>query len=260
MIPAAQEWKITPLLGPTIVFTSAQMNTLPNGFSILGSADNITGIKVIAKSYLNNATFQCIAFVVINPARRNDSTRAIATLQVAGTQYWLYVYCTKLSIAPLLLGEPGQFSCGPVSCPPLYSPGVDNTCTVQWSAPWTVDCAPLTSYTITVTKRYNGEVVSNSSQSPLTTRMHNVTVSEPAVDYTVTFVAVNRIGSNDCAVEFMSPKEQSRCVFILFLFSEQIVIIPLCQEPVDFTLEVTVSSSERVFIMPMVYIIVQYIA
>ena len=87
MLPAAQEWKITPLLGPTIVFTSAQMNTLPNGFSILGSADNTTGIKVIAKSYLNNATFQCIAFVVIDPARRNDSTRAIATLQIAGTQY-----------------------------------------------------------------------------------------------------------------------------------------------------------------------------
>ena len=125
-----------------------------------------------------------------------------------------YVYCTKLSIVPLLSGEPGQLSCGPVSCPPLYSPGVDTTCTVQWSAPWTVDCAPLTSYTITVTRRDNGEVVSSSSQSPLATRMHNITVSEPAVDYTVTIVAVHRIGSNNCAVEFMSPKEQSRCAFI----------------------------------------------
>ena len=88
-------------------------------------------------------------------------------------------------------------------------------CTVQWSAPWTVDCAPLTSYTITVTRRDNGEVVSSSSQNPLATHMRNITVSEPAVDYTVTIVAVNRIGSNDCEVEFMSPKEQSKRVFDL---------------------------------------------
>ena len=45
--------------------------------------------------------------------------------------------------------------------------------------------------------------------------MHNITVSEPAVDYMVTIVAVNKIGSNNCAVEFMSPKQQSRRVFNL---------------------------------------------
>ena len=194
----------------------------PDGFSFEGNilpmnVLNATGIKVTTTSNLNNATIQCIAFVP-NTQLRNSSTLAIATLQVAGMQLVYDCVVAHSSICSVYLlpsGEPGQFSCGPVSCSPLYSSGMDTTCTVQWSAPWTVDCAPLTSYTITVTSRDNGEVVSSSSQNPQATRMHNITVSEPAVDYTVIIVAVNRIGSNNCAVEFTSPKEQSRYVLDL---------------------------------------------
>ena len=111
---------------------------------------------------------------------RNNSALAIATLQVVGTSCdsatFPYFHMQLRKVPPPLSGESSQFSCWPVSCPPLYSSGVDNTCTVQWSAPWTVDCAPLTSYTITVTRRDNGEVVSSSFQSPSDSRMHDVIV------------------------------------------------------------------------------------
>ena len=222
VLPGQQEWVVTPPSGPSIQFSSEMAGPAPpTGFSFIRDPD-LSGIRATATSILNNATFQCIALQP-NTGDRNYSALVIATLQVAGTATLLhsttfpYFLLKKKQKTPCLLpsGEPCQFSCEPVSCPPLYSPGVDTTCTVQWSAPWTVDCAPLTSYTITVTRRDNGEVVSSSSQSPWATGMHNITISEPAVDYMVTIVAVNRIGPNNCAVEFMSPKQQSRCVFNL---------------------------------------------
>ena len=114
----------------------------------------------------------------------------------------------SLPVCRLLSGEPAQFSCGPVSCPPRYLPGVGATCAVQWSAPWTtVNCAP--SYIITVARSNNEEFVSRSSQSPLATRIYDIIVPEPAKYYTVTISATNVIGSTDCVTEFMSPKEQS---------------------------------------------------
>ena len=90
-LEAAQEWKITPISGEIITFTSTMMEPLPDGFSFEGNilpmdVLNATGIKVTTTSNLNNATIQCIAFVP-NTQRRNSSTLAIATLQVAGIQW-----------------------------------------------------------------------------------------------------------------------------------------------------------------------------
>ena len=87
-LAAAQEWKITPISGEIITFTSDMTGPPPDGFSFEGNilpmnVPNATGIKVTTSSNLNNATIQCIAFVP-NTQRRNSSTLAIATLQVAG--------------------------------------------------------------------------------------------------------------------------------------------------------------------------------
>ena len=69
------------------MFASNQ-NPIPNGFSLLGVDSTApTGIRVNATSNFNNATVQCIVFGVVGPMQRNDSTLAIATLRVAGTQY-----------------------------------------------------------------------------------------------------------------------------------------------------------------------------
>ena len=87
---AAQEWKITPISGEIITFTSTMMASPPDGVSFEGNilpmnVLNATGIKVTTTSNLNSALFQCIAFVP-NTQLRNSSTLAIATLQVAGMQ------------------------------------------------------------------------------------------------------------------------------------------------------------------------------
>ena len=171
MLPGQQEWVVTPPSGPSIQFSSDVAGpALPTGFSFIRDPD-LSGIRATATSILNNATFQCIALQP-NTGDRNYSALAIATLHVAGTATLLHstafpYFLPQLKKMPCLLPsvKPSEFSCWLVSCPPLYSSGVDNTYTVQWSAPWTVDCAPLTSYTITVTRRDNGEVITSSSQS-----------------------------------------------------------------------------------------------
>ena len=168
VLPGQQEWVVTPLSGTSFQFSSSIADPAPpTGFSFIRDPD-LSGIRATATSILNNATFQCIALQP-NTGDTNYSALAIATLQVAGILLHYFIpqhshtsYSTKKK-TPCLLpsGEPGQFSCGLVSCPPLYSPGVDNTCTAQWSAPWTVDCAPLTSYTITVHCKNKKVVLTN---------------------------------------------------------------------------------------------------
>ena len=83
VLPAQQEWVVTPPSGPVIQFSSFQTDPLPSGFSFNRDPD-LSGITVTATSNLNNTIFQCIA-VQTNTGVRNNSELAIASLQVAGT-------------------------------------------------------------------------------------------------------------------------------------------------------------------------------
>ena len=128
VLPGQQEWVVIPPSGPSIQFSSDVADPAPpTGFSFIRDPD-LSGIRSTATSILNNATFQCIALQP-NTGDRNNSALAIATLQVAGTATLLHsttfpYFLLNKKKTPCLLpsGEPGQFSCGPVSCPPLYSP------------------------------------------------------------------------------------------------------------------------------------------
>ena len=81
---------------------------------------------------------------------------------------------------------------------------------MQWSAPWTAECVPLTSYNVTVKRTDSGEVVSSSSQSPRDAHMQDMIVPEPAVHYTVIISAINGVGHTNCEVDFMSANEISK--------------------------------------------------
>ena len=103
LIPAIQEWVITPPSRPATVFNSGQTESLPSGFSFIGPTLEPSGIRVTANSGLNSATIQCIALVP-NTGARNDSALAVV-LQVAGNAPLIEQSCYKL--------------CNNYYCPPL---------------------------------------------------------------------------------------------------------------------------------------------